>query len=437
MASVIKDSNGRKRIQFVNGDGKRKTIRLGKCEQRQAVAVCTKIEALQSAGTTGVMDGETSRWLAALDDRLHQKLAHAGLTVSRDQFRPTLEKLLTAFFTTVSVKPQTLTTYKQTRTALEKFFPADRQLATITKLDCDQWRKAMEKEKLAEATISKRVKTARQIFRMAVRWKMVAENPLAEVKTGSQKNPSRMYFISRADAEKVLAECPDAEWRLIFALSRFGGLRCPSEHLGLKWQDIDWERNRFRVRSPKTEGHDGGHERFVPIFPELKPHLLAAFELAQPGPGSELVITRYRQNSNLRTQMTRILKRAGLKVWPRLFHNLRSSRQTELAERHPIHVVCAWLGNSPIIAQNHYLQVRESDFADAVRENTAKTGDAYCGAHAAQIAAQHPAESVCTESQIGSQGFGGCEVTQKETTPCTAVQGVEVTPMGFEPMSPP
>jgi hypothetical protein len=39
------------------------------------------------------------------------------------------------------------------------------------------------------------------------------------------------------ERNKVLEACPNAEWRLIFALSRFGGLRCPSEHLVLTWAD--------------------------------------------------------------------------------------------------------------------------------------------------------------------------------------------------------
>ncbi|GAB4138857.1 MAG: hypothetical protein Tsb009_07360 [Planctomycetaceae bacterium] len=80
----------------------------------------------------------------------------------------------------------------------------------------------------------------------------------------------------------------------------------------------------------------------MPIFPELRPYIEAAFdeaenrlaELAQYGgtPSAEPVITRYRKkNANLRTQLLKIIKRAGLKPWPKLFHNLRLSRQTELS----------------------------------------------------------------------------------------------------------
>jgi hypothetical protein len=49
---------------------------------------------------------------------------------------------------------------------------------------------------------------------------------------------------------------------------------------------------RFLVRSPKTEHHEGGAERWVPIFPELRPHLEEAFERAEEG--SVFLIARYR-----------------------------------------------------------------------------------------------------------------------------------------------
>jgi len=170
----------------------------------------------------------------------------------------------------------------------------------------------------------------------------------------------------RQEAQKVLDACPDAEWRLIFALSRFGGLRCPSEHLALKWSDVDWANGRFTVHSPKTEHHAGGESRQVPLFPELLPHLREVFELAKPG--AEYVITRYRRsNQNLSTQLRRILRRAGLTPWPKLYQNLRSTRETELAGQFPLHVVCAWIGNSQAVAAKHYLQVTEDHFRSALQ----------------------------------------------------------------------
>ena len=102
----------------------------------------------------------------------------------------------------------------------------------------------------------------------------------------------------------------------------------PANNLVLGWDDVDWERNRLHVTSPKTARHAGHESRLVPLFPELRPFLEAVWDVAEPG--TEHVITRYRNaGGNLRTQLTQIVKRAGLEPWPRIFHNLRSSGPTQ------------------------------------------------------------------------------------------------------------
>jgi hypothetical protein len=111
----------------------------------------------------------------------------------------------------------------------------------------------------------------------------------------------------------------------------------------------------------------------------LRPILDEAFEIF--GDKSEYVVAapQYRaaantamgwKNANLRSEMTRLLRRAGVPSWPRLFHTMklqegRASSQTELQLEFPLHVVCSWLGNSPRIAQQSYLLVTEDDFARA------------------------------------------------------------------------
>jgi integrase len=143
----------------------------------------------------------------------------------------------------------------------------------------------------------------------------------------------------------------------------------PSEALALTWDRVDWSRGRIRVPSPKTEHHAGRGERVIPLFPELRRHLLKVFEVAEPG--EPHVITRYRDGQNPNPHFRRIIRRAGLTPWPRAWHNLRASRQTELAATFPLHVVCAWLGNTQTVAMGHYLQVTESDYARALRSPSA------------------------------------------------------------------
>lgn len=47
---------------------------------------------------------------------------------------------------------------------------------------------------------------------------------------------------------------------------------------------------------------------------------------------AEFVVNKQRDaTANFRTTMTKIVTRAGLKPWPKLFHALRATRATELA----------------------------------------------------------------------------------------------------------
>ncbi len=366
MASITRHPNGRREIQFVAPDGKRRTIRLGKMPQKQAEAVKLRVEHLVSAKFSGhALDAETARWVSELELGLAERLARVGLIPKPESAR--LEEFLESYLESrADLKPRTIKKLKTTRDRMVEFFGGERSLRDMNEGDADDWRLSMVTKGLSENTVRKHIAIAKQFFAKALRKKMIPTNPFADLKSTVQPNPSRFYFISQEEAEKVIAACPDAEWRLIFALSRYGGLRCPSEHLGLRWEDLDWETGRFRVSSPKTEHHAGGDSRMVPIFPELRPFLEECKQLAKPG--AEFVITRYRDsNTNLRTQLERIIKRAGVKKWPKLFQNLRSTRQTELEEEFPSHVVCAWIGNSQAIASKHYLQVTDAHFAKALQ----------------------------------------------------------------------
>ena len=221
---------------------------------------------------------------------------------------------------------------------------------------------------LAEATIRRRCGRASQFFTAAVKRRILPDNPFDGIPTADVTNNDRLFFIDRPTIQRVLDACPDSQWRLIFALARFGGLRIPSELERMTWDDLHWlEEDRFTVRSPKTEHIDGKAQRTVPMFPELIPHFKAALQDANQD--EPLVFPVLGKRSNLRQQALRIIKRAGLEQWPRVFQNLRSSRETELVEQFPVHVVTSWIGNSPDVANRHYLQTHEEHFKKATLEN--------------------------------------------------------------------
>ena len=430
MASIGKDPNGRRRILFVAQDGSRKTIRLGKCSQKQAEAAKVKIEALVTAQFNGSVDDEVSRWLAALPENMHSKLVAVGLAKPRatnpeaSAGGMTLTRLLDDYMQSrVDVKKNTQLVFGRARKHLLAHFGTDKVLSEISEGDADAWRLYLVKQELAENTIRRTCGVARQFFRAAVRRKLLVSNPFADLKVSVRGNRAREFFVSRADSEKILAACPNREWRLIFALSRYGGLRTPSETLLLRWVDVNWEQGRLLVRSPKTEHHTGGESRLVPIFPELRPLLLEAFEAAQPG--AEFVIGRHRKTGmNLRTHLLRIMARAGVKPWPKLFQNLRSTRQTELAECWPEHVVCAWLGNSRLVAREHYLQVTDEHFRQAAQPEKA-----------AQNPAQQPSADPCNRVQTTPAEATENAVFQGVAEDCRNLQSIKLGGRGLEPLT--
>lgn len=140
------------------------------------------------------------------------------------------------------------------------------------------------------------------------------------------------------------------------------------------------------MRVAKTAGHEGHAVRVVPISPELRPILQDLFEAAEPG--TEPVVPRLRDPSvNLRTQFERILSKAGVKPWPRMFHNKRALCATDWVEKFPAHTVASWLGHSPLIAARHYLQPRDTHFTMAT--GGMGVGQEKSGAPESQKAAQH------------------------------------------------
>ena len=237
----------------------------------------------------------------------------------------------------------------------------------------EDFKQALIGEGLAAYTVRKRLQAAKMFFHAMIRRGVIHENPFDGVQVAAVVDESRNVFVSRADIEKVLEACPDAEWRAIVALSRFGGLRCPSETLSLKWESIDLDRQRITVVSPKTAHHPGGGQRIIPLFPELVGPLREAFEAAPDG--AVYVITRHRaqaespagwRNSNLRTTFEKIIRRAGLEPWCKPFTAMRASHETDLLERFPIQTVAKWLGHSPKIALAHYARTTDDHFQAAV-----------------------------------------------------------------------
>lgn len=415
MASIAKDPNGKKRIQFVTPEG-RKSLRLGKCSMRQAEAFKVKFENLVSGRLAGGLDDETARWLANLPDEMHARLSKLGLVKPKTSMR--LGEFLEEYIAgRTDAKQSTKTSWGHVQRNLLDFFGPDRPLRDISEGSADQWRIYLTEQDLADNTVRRRTGIAKQFCRAAIRQRLILSNPFEHLVSATHGNRDKYRFVTLLETQQILEACPNSQWRAIVAMTRFGGLRCPSEILLAEWQDVDWERGKLLVHSPKTEHHPGGKTRYTPLFPELREILLETFDQAQEG--DKHIIVRYRsQTANLRTHFMRIIRKAGLEPWPKLFQNIRSSRETELVERWPVHVVCSWLGNSPAVAHKHYLQTTDEHFEQAINpvQNEAQQG-------ARKLSHRVASENTETHKPIEMQELAGS---------CEGVRNVKMVVEGLE-----
>lgn len=262
--------------------------------------------------------------------------------------------------------PASRVSMTQTRNRLVSFFGATRSLDKITPGDADDFSHWLHAN-LGDNTARRTLGRAKQFFRAAQRKRLISNDPLAELRgTSVRPNSTREFSVGRDLTDRIMEACHTNRWQLVLALARYGGLRVPSELHRLTWHDIDFQQRRLTVHSPKTARH-GKHSRVVPMFPELRPYLAEGWRQAQLiGQGPDDPVIPPHQASTIRRGLLVILKRAGIKPWPKLFQNLRSSRQTELADQFPVHTVCKWLGNSPAVALKFYLRVLDSHFQAAI-----------------------------------------------------------------------
>jgi integrase len=389
----MKLSGGRWRIQWTGPDDKVTSWRPGKMPQKAAETITRHIEELVTAALSGATPKpDTATWLGAQSPKIHKKLVKWGLARPRVETGPDLEPVsgptVAAFIGeyidrrrgVAGVGPDAVRAYEQDRKSLVAFLGPDKLLADVTAGDADEFKDWLgtpasrpgHPTGFASATISRRLCCASQFFRAAVRKRLIPDNPFADVKRPGQANESRLRFIGREQIDRVMEKCPHWELRLVIALSRFGGLSCPSETLELAWSDIDWERGRIRVPSPKTKRF-GKPFREIPIFGSLRPFLEDAWNALDDQPARH-VITRYRNKTgSLRMRLAEAIARAGMTPWPRLFHNLRASCETELAATFPLHVVARWLGNTAIVANKHYLSVTDDHFEKAAGKSYAQS----------------------------------------------------------------
>lgn len=172
---------------------------------------------------------------------------------------------------------------------------------------------------------------------------LVADNPVRHVRRLAEPTPEVDPFTLE-EVARILAQARDQE-RAVFTLLLLTGMR-PGEALGLRWDDVDFERNEVRVRrtlsryglgAPKTRGS----VREVEMLPLVRETLLEQRARSMLAGGFVFVNERGGplDETNLRERIwRRLLSRAGLRYRP-LYHCRHTYATLELANlEHPLFV---------------------------------------------------------------------------------------------------
>lgn len=111
------------------------------------------------------------------------------------------------------------------------------------------------KRGLAPATVDHLRTVLHRAFRQAVRWRLIAFNPVDEV--DPPKVPRvEMNAWAPAEAAIVLATAEGDDYEALWRLAITTGLR-RGEMLGLRWTDVDWERSTITIRQTLVRGPGG------------------------------------------------------------------------------------------------------------------------------------------------------------------------------------
>lgn len=349
-------------IRFYNA-GSRFKICLPVGMTRAAVGELSRIvDALVDAQKYG---GETPRgvalYLEAAPPIILDKLAAVNLiTIQRPktlgEYAPEYLQKMAA-----TTKPATQRARRHAINALLAFFGEETPAAAVTNEEARAFALSLA-DKFARSTIKTTLVFCKSLFASLVDSHALSVNPFDNMPANLGTATARSFDVSAQIAAEILDACPIAGDRALFALYRFGGLRC-AEACAVKWSNVDWERRRLSVPSSKTERFDGKALRVLPLFPELERALSEYWEtLPEGAPALLFPLTKYQAYKRIAA----IVSAAGFEPWPKLVQNLRASRENELiAAGFPEHVVAAWLGHSVRTQARFYLRVLDEYFARA------------------------------------------------------------------------
>jgi integrase len=191
---------------------------------------------------------------------LGKKITELGAWIERDGAKIRLDQYLAQWLKTIRSQICSKT-YESYESLLAKYIRpllGKKALVKIRPLDVQKVYQQMSNRGLSPRTVQGAHWALNVAFRQALRWEMILEVPTKGLKLPRiRRREMRVFSVEEA---KTFLKCAlPTMYGTLFAVAITTGMR-PSEYIGLKWQDIDWERGTISVKRTLRKGPTGQWE---------------------------------------------------------------------------------------------------------------------------------------------------------------------------------
>lgn len=211
-------------------------------------------------------------------------------------------------------------------------------------------------------TPNKVIVRAKHLFKTAIRWKHLTENPFSGIKLEKEKVPPFQPLTDAQHDMLIEQACPSLQWYLVFA--RYTGGRRSSiaklEERDCKvWMDGTEKRATLTFRDTKN-----GEDYTIPAHPKLIPWI----ERGLTGNPTRPLLPQYRELHTITSLFRRLRKRHGIKQ-PFRYHDYRHNVGSRLAEAgHDVKVRMQLLGHKDVRSSIRYTHASMETMEKAMKD---------------------------------------------------------------------
>lgn len=259
-------------------------------------------------------------------------------------------------------------------------------LKQITFREIEAYYQYLRDQGLSSTTIQHHHMLLQSVFREACRQEIIPKNPVEFVAKPKRQRPQISYY-SEQEAKQLVDAVKGTKLELVVTLTLAYGLR-RSEVLGLRWQDVDFEKRTMLVCHSVIEGIDEGKRvvcqkdtlkqaasyRTLPLFEPITSLLQEEWERKKRMRPTYVCSDRHgavMKPDVVTHDFQKFLKENGLRHIR--FHDLRHSCASLLIANHtPLIQVQHWLGHRTMLTTADLYSHLDSSLIDECGESMKK-----------------------------------------------------------------